>query len=500
MINRRLMLRVLMLLFVVGAGVRAIDLWRPVDGTVREAWRESDTAGIARNYYREGMNLFYPRIDWRGDGPGYVEMEFPIFPWSIAAAYKVFGYHEVIGRIISYVLSLLTIAVFFRLATYLLPPIGALTASGFFVLSPLVVRISNAMQPEALMFFCYVAATYAFLKWLDEDSWKYFALALAATALAILAKATAAHLGFVFIGLLLWKRGFVALRDKRVWMFAVAALLPGALWYFRARGFWVTYGNSLGMSNEAHVIGWDFFTNRGHLLGLTVSELFHVWMPTGLIVGAFALATRFSTDAVRVALLWLVGIALYYLIFIRTTSASWAVYYHVVAVPPAALLIGATAAALTERMRSRIMWMVLGSGTIVWLLTVGLIAQKNIPLGFASPSLLKAVAVMAALSFGGLLALEKHAHSRIVGTGAQTRTRTSPAAALALFALPGTFLLQARQIAVDAHPSTMQNAYACAQQLAPVIPEDALIVATGGECTFGPRNLPAAYNASFMLY
>ena len=45
-------------LFVVGAGVRAINIWRPVD---RPTWRECDEAGIARNYYREGMNIFYPK-------------------------------------------------------------------------------------------------------------------------------------------------------------------------------------------------------------------------------------------------------------------------------------------------------------------------------------------------------------------------------------------------------------------------------------------------------
>ena len=43
------------------------------------------------NYYREDMNLLKPKIDWRGDGPGYTEMEFPIYPWLIAGFYKIFG-------------------------------------------------------------------------------------------------------------------------------------------------------------------------------------------------------------------------------------------------------------------------------------------------------------------------------------------------------------------------------------------------------------------------
>jgi hypothetical protein len=103
-------------LFFLGAWIRSLDVWRPVDGRVRESWRECDYAAVARNFYREGMNILYPRIDWHGDGPGYAEMEFPVIPWTTAALYKIFGYHEVIGRILVYAFSLLTLLIFFLLA------------------------------------------------------------------------------------------------------------------------------------------------------------------------------------------------------------------------------------------------------------------------------------------------------------------------------------------------------------------------------------------------
>src|SRR5512140_3266676 len=99
----------LLLIFLLGAGLRTIDLWRPVDGHIRESWRETDVSTVARNFDREGMNLLYPRIDWRGDGPGYLEMEFPLYPWTIAVCYRLFGYHEVTGRLISFGLSLATL-------------------------------------------------------------------------------------------------------------------------------------------------------------------------------------------------------------------------------------------------------------------------------------------------------------------------------------------------------------------------------------------------------
>jgi len=34
------------------------------------AWRQADTAAIARNFYHNGFNILYPQIDWGGAGSG----------------------------------------------------------------------------------------------------------------------------------------------------------------------------------------------------------------------------------------------------------------------------------------------------------------------------------------------------------------------------------------------------------------------------------------------
>lgn len=135
----------------VGILLRAVDLWRPVDGTVREAWRECDIAAVARNFYVEEMNIPYPRVDWRGDGPGFAEIEFPGLWWSIAGLYNIFGFHEELGRIIPFAFSIASLLVFLRLATRYLKPTSSVVAVAFFVAHPLRIRISNSLQPEAAM-------------------------------------------------------------------------------------------------------------------------------------------------------------------------------------------------------------------------------------------------------------------------------------------------------------------------------------------------------------
>ena len=110
------------------AAVWAIDLWRPFDGRTRASWREADDAAIARNFYREGMNVLYPRIDWRGNGPGFAEMEFPFLPWSMAAAYHVTGVRPEVGRVVAYVVTLVGLVAFLAFAADVLPPIGVAAA------------------------------------------------------------------------------------------------------------------------------------------------------------------------------------------------------------------------------------------------------------------------------------------------------------------------------------------------------------------------------------
>ncbi len=417
----------LTLVFVLGAGVHALDILRPVD---RPSWRECDVAGIARSYVREGMNLFYPRVDWRGDTPGYAEMEFPLYPWAIAWGYKIFGVYEPLGRIINYAFSLLTMLAFFKLAKYLLPPIGAVAAAIFFTFNPLFTNISNSLQPEGLMLLGYVLAAYWFIRWLDQESRWHLLGACVATAAAILAKATAAHIGLFFV-LLLWRKyGFTALRQVRLWLFGIAALLPGALWYAHAHRFWLQYGNSLGVSNEYHWAGWDLFTNPSFVLGIARSELLYVWMVTGMLLAAVAVVLKWREKAVQYGFYWLLATLVYYLIAARTTGDQWAAYYHIVSVPGAALLISSGVEALRD-LKPQSPW---------------------------------------------------------------TRL-TQAAGAVCLIGVLG---FQARQIIVDEQHWQASPLRACAQSFAALIPEDNLILVTGGVCQ--DEGYPVAYNASFMMY
>lgn len=431
----------IIVLFLAAALLRFADAFRPID---KASWRECDMGAVARNFYREGMNPLYPRIDWRGESPGFAEMELPVLPWIMAATYKFVGIHDHIGRMWACLFSLGTLFFFFRLAREYLELAASTVAFAFFAFNPLVVELSTAVQPEGPMIFFYVAAAYFFVRWIKADTNGSLAAAAVLTALTLLTKATSAHIGVLFGALLLQKYGWTAIRNARVWIFGIVSVVPAVAWYVHAKRLWLTYGNSLGVSNEYHWIGTDFFTNSEFIKGIATIEAVHVWLIFGAIVAVFALWRGFNERIARVALVWLASVFVFYIIASRTTADEWAYYYHVFSVPAAALLIGLGAGKLHE------------------------IA----------------------------LDLVREGRKQTVLTGF-TRVATIVVVAITLLS---PFLLEAKQLRANVLDRRVEiPAYTFARDLRLKLSASGPIVASGGHCV-DADGYQVAYNASYMFY
>ncbi len=429
------------ILFLAAAAIRFADVFRPIN---QASWRECDLGAISRNFAQEGMNPLYPRIDWRGDGPGFAEMELPLFPFLTAITYKIFGVHDQLGRVWAFLFSLGALFFFFRLAREYLSYYASLVAFAFFAFNPLIVDQSTALQPEGLMLFAYIAAVYFFLRWHKTDETKHLFGAAAMTALTLLAKAPAAHVGLFFGVLLLDKYGWNIFRQGKVWLFGILSILPSALWYLHAKSLWLTYGNSLGVSNEYHWIGLDFFTDTNFLGGILRSEFIYVWVSFGLIVGAFAVWKGYREDAARHSLLWLASIFALYLLAARTTSEDWANYYHVFSIPPVALIFGFSIKKLLDYAHD----------------FADSFSSRSPPANLSQVFL-----------FGFVIA--------------------------AIFA---SLLLEAKQVRANFLGKRVPDeARICADKIKPAMKTDGLIVASGGHCV-DKNGYALAYNASFMFY
>jgi len=338
--------RAIGVVFLLGLALRAVGLER---GFHDPDWRTMDIAAVARNFYEEGMNPLEPRIDWRGDGPGIAEMELPIQSWLMALTYQVTGVHPVAGRWIAFFVSLLGLAGLFHLAHRRLTETGAVIACGFFAVNPLLVDQASSLQPEPFMTAAFVWAVLWFGRWIETGTWRDGLSAGVLAALAILAKAPAAHIGLVFLALALLRRGPGCLRDPRLWAIAFIALIPPVLWYTHAHGLYETYGNSLGLSNESHWIGLDMLATPGAFWNVVRNDVGVVWTGFGvcLLVAAAVLRPGLARRDLEWAWFW--SAALFLVVAARTTGDPWARHYHVAMAPPAGLLLGAAAEELRRQ-------------------------------------------------------------------------------------------------------------------------------------------------------
>ena len=232
-VNRSYQLGLLALVLLIGLSLRL----PAIDQPFVDAWsyRQSDVAMVARNFYRYGYNIFWPRIDYGGAQPGYVGMEFPVVPYLAAVFYQLAGEHEAIGRSISVIFFLLSLPPLFLLVQMFRNSRAAFFATCAYSVMPLTIFSGRSFMSDMTAYSFAIWALWLFACWTERKSrWTLVSAALA-MALAILIKAPYAVLGLPMAYLSLRKFGLLrSLTSADLWLFGFLALTPAALWYLHA--------------------------------------------------------------------------------------------------------------------------------------------------------------------------------------------------------------------------------------------------------------------------
>ena len=233
------------------------------------SWRQSDVAAIARNFFENGFHFTRPQIDWAGNEAGYVGTEFPILPFVAALFYKVLGVQEWIGRIQGVVFFAAALPFFFLLVRRIFGEVVAAWATFFYAFAPLSIVASRAFMPDVPSLSLAIAGMYFFLRWREEDRFRWLILSAALISLALLIKLPTALIGAPLLYLAVsrssdqggavykppsedggletaapckdkdgdleiaapWKSTFVR---WELWLFAAITLVPSAVWYWHA--------------------------------------------------------------------------------------------------------------------------------------------------------------------------------------------------------------------------------------------------------------------------
>ena len=173
------------------------------------AWRQGDTASIARNFAHLQYSILYPQTNYDGPPPNYVELELQIVPFLAATLYKLFGVHEIFGRLITLVFSLGTVAVVGFFGRWLFSSaLAGLAAAFFYAIFPGSIYYGRTFTPDTAMVFFLTAALYVVARLIVEDevvTQRALARATALLTFAYLAKPVAVA-GIVPVIGMLWER------------------------------------------------------------------------------------------------------------------------------------------------------------------------------------------------------------------------------------------------------------------------------------------------------
>lgn len=243
--NRELIKNLLLALILIAAFV--VRLYR-IDNPVADwhAWRQADTAAVAKIYQVNGIDLLHPvyfdisNIQSGQDNPqGYRFVELPIYQAS--AVILSFAIPQLTLEIwLRLVTIVTTVAGIFFLSRLIKKNIGdneALVAAAVYAFLPFSIYYGRVILPDPNMIAFALAGLYFFDKWIKSDEKKvsiksiiYFLLAWLTTATALLIKPTAIFFVPVFLAILYQKDKFTFLKNWKVYVFAVLVVIPLGLW------------------------------------------------------------------------------------------------------------------------------------------------------------------------------------------------------------------------------------------------------------------------------
>lgn len=328
----------LLFLFTLAISVRIYHINSPIIGI--HSWRQSDTAAIARNFYENGFNFFYPQIDWGGNSPGYCETEFPIYSFIVALIYKLFGIHEFWGRFVSVICFLVALYFLYQLIIKYYNSQIAFWSCLFFAILPLNIYYSRTFQPESMLLMCSVIGVYYFTNWLESEKYPDLILSGSFVALACLIKV----LPVIYLGIplfyLAWNKFGIRLFTKlSLWVYSIFILGSVFLWYYHAHQIYLEYGNTFGFSadstdryNYQIVFTLNFWTE---LIFRTAVRHFAIFGFPIFIVGLFIAR---KTPKEYVFDVWLIAVILTW-ILVPVTSVVHE-YYQLPFMLPGVVFIG----------------------------------------------------------------------------------------------------------------------------------------------------------------
>jgi hypothetical protein len=332
------------------------------------AWRETQTLMVARNFFREGMDLLRPSVDWRttyevapkGTVGG---TELQLVPYLTAALYHVFGIQYWVGRVVPICFATLATWYFLRLAKRFYGSAPAVMAAALLTVSPYYLYCGRCQMPESFALAMSFAALYYFDEWLSAGRWIKFCQAAAFALMMMLGKPQMGVMVFPMAFLAFSRFGWRTVANWRLYLFAVLVGLP-----FIAYMWWTSYVliKETGISFSSP----GFFDYRRWLTSWpyysSIAQSVWSWSvtPPLCVLGLAGLFIPGGDCRRYLAHAWLFGaISLFFLMPGGTAPNG---YYQIILEPPFALLAARILTVACSKRGLKIAGGAVFVGALVW--------------------------------------------------------------------------------------------------------------------------------------
>ncbi len=216
------------------------------------AWRQADTASIARNFLNERFNILYPQVDQRGSqANGYVETGLEVFAFVVAAISRVAGFHTEAGRLLAALCFLWSCALVTTFVRRRDGPEAAVAAAFLYAFGfPLLLFIERAFMNEALLIALSFTALVATARYLERRNPLDYAALLLVTTLIGAIKLPYLIVWAPVAGLFVERDGWRAAGRWELWLMAAVTLAAAVAWYSHAHALANTTGLSFGLTDK----------------------------------------------------------------------------------------------------------------------------------------------------------------------------------------------------------------------------------------------------------
>lgn len=332
--------------FLIALASIALRMYK-ITGAVADwhSWRQADTAAVARNYMRFGIDPLRPRYDdlsniqsGKDNPQGYRMVEFPLY--------------QVVGAYIGNMLPSLPVEVILRMLTIIATTITGLIL-GILILRRIgtIAGIATALIYAVLPYSMYYGRTIlpdphavmwavASLLCIDigmtatKKKWVYIILGSLMAALAMLSKPFAGFLLLPVIGIVLSDRKNIVSSLGTLLVYGAIALIPLLLW----RRWILNYPEGIA------VYTWLFNANNIRFKGAWFNWLFAERIAKlmlgywGMILLGFGLVAPMKKEHKGILLWFIIG-ALSYMIIVASGNVQHD-YYQILILPTVVSIVG----------------------------------------------------------------------------------------------------------------------------------------------------------------